>query len=93
MSLDNLLHALGGLLIAAACLYLPPAVLALLMPLLVGYVRETEQSRRSRMALEAMTAKRVRPGAFWHWSSHRVGEALSWLCGALLAVGGYAFSR
>lgn len=88
---EQVLHALGGALMAALELWLTGnAALAVLWPLLVGWTRESEQSRASRKALEEMTEKRVRPGAFWHWSSHRVQEALAWPVGALVAVGVFA---
>jgi hypothetical protein len=80
---DWLLHALGGVLIALACLFLPPAALAILVPLGLGWARESEQARGHTL---------YRPGAFWRWSSHRINEALAWPLGALLAVGLYALA-
>jgi hypothetical protein len=88
--IDLALHALGGALMAAACLVLPPVVLAVLMPLILGWARESEQARSKRKAYEAMTGKTYHPGDIRQWSSHRVNEAAAWPVGALLVAGLYA---
>ena len=83
-AIDWLLHFAGGVAIGAACLYLPPAVLAILMPTLLGWVRESEQARHKPSV--------YRPSNVLAWSPHRVSEWLSWTAGALLALGVYALA-
>lgn len=86
-------HALGGAAMAAVELWVTgSAVLALFWPTLLGYARESEQARAMRKRLEIRTGRRVRPGAFWHWSKHRVSEWLAWFVGAVCAVAAYSAS-
>lgn len=102
MSTDNLLHFFGGGLYAAAILGLgtyfhaPPvysAILAVFDPMLLGFARESEQARTKRRAYEAMTGQRFHPSDIRHWSSHKWGEWLAWVAGALLVLGVFSIAR
>ena len=90
-ALELLLHGVVGAAMAALEIALTGnAALAIFWPALLGYARESEQARTKRKAAEAMTGKRIRPGAFWHWSAHRLREWLAWPAGALAMMAGYA---
>lgn len=80
---DRWLHVAAGTALAALCLWAPRVVVAILVPLLVGWIRESEQQR----------GKLEHPGAVWRWSSHHVDEALQWGIGAAAVTALYAFSR
>ena len=89
--IDLLLHALGGAAMAGVELALTGNVyLAIFWPTLLGYARETEQSRTGRKRREISTGRSIRPGDVRHWSLHRWGEWLVWPLGALLAACGFA---
>lgn len=78
---DRWLHMAAGALLAGLCLWAPPVVVALVVPLLVGWIRETEQQRGGRLA---------HPSMFWRWSSHHVDEWLQWGIGAATVTACYA---
>ena len=75
---DELLHALGGILVAGGVLALPPLWGALWAASWVGYLREVK---------DAQYAGSPHPWNPLYWSDHRQREAAAWTVGAgLLAA-------
>ncbi len=75
---DERHHAIGGAMLAALAMTLPPALGAAMLVLGLGIAREWDQH----------------PGTLpWEWSLHVWREALAWGFGALVAVGLYSGLR
>jgi hypothetical protein len=70
---DLALHFVGGAALGALIVFWPTGLTALIVPLIVGYVREAEQRPH----------KRWKP---WRWSPHAWAEWWVWPLGALVAL-------